>query len=204
MAKQLLNEAEQFLIQRWGEARLLEESMDGVRTKYKEVFQRIIEAVTVGHPELDANASFPTQFWGSGLIGFGRKLWPAGESQWPSGLWVEGLRLEVLTAEDSDSPYGYLWFSHKSKANLDFDAAQALVNAAAKDVLSVEELKGTEIANSHGVLLYFTAPSKSELLRSLCDRDGQGFVDLFVSQFDLMARFVPVLEKVFRECMKEE
>jgi hypothetical protein len=39
MAKELLNEAERFLLERWGDARLLEESMEGVRTKYKEVFE---------------------------------------------------------------------------------------------------------------------------------------------------------------------
>lgn len=61
MPKELLNEAERFLLERWGEARLLEESMDGVRTKYKEAFQRIIDAVTEAHPELDASRVYPTQ-----------------------------------------------------------------------------------------------------------------------------------------------
>src|SRR5437660_6708568 len=98
MAKELLNEAEHFLVEHWEDARLLEESMEGVRTKYKEVFQRIIDAVTGLHPELDANRAAPTQFWGPGSIGFGKRSWPGGESNWPSGLWLENLRLEVLSA----------------------------------------------------------------------------------------------------------
>jgi transposase len=52
---------------------------------HKEVFQRIIDAVTEGHREFDANAAYPTQFWGDGYIGFGRKSWPGGESR-PLGL----------------------------------------------------------------------------------------------------------------------
>src|SRR5207302_148940 len=108
----------------WVDSRLLEESMDGVRTKYKEVFQRIVVAVTEGHPELDANAAYPTQFWGEGQMGLGRKSWPGGESKWPSGFWVDNLRLEVLAAEDSGSPCGYIWVSHKSKCDLDFAAAR--------------------------------------------------------------------------------
>jgi len=34
MSKRLMNEAEQFLPENWEEARLLEEAMQGVRTKY--------------------------------------------------------------------------------------------------------------------------------------------------------------------------
>jgi hypothetical protein len=205
MSKELLNEAERFLLERWGEARLLEESMEGVRTKYKEVFQRVIDAVTENHPELDANKVYPTQFWGVGSVGFGRKSWPGGESSWPSGLWVENLRLEVLAADDSEPPYAYIWVPKKSKSSLDYDAARAAVKEAAKDLLTPEELKGTSSAESgEEVLLYLPAPSKDALLGALADGDGQRFVELFVSQFDMMARFVAVLDKVFRECLKKE
>src|SRR5438552_1789349 len=109
MAKALLNEAECFLLTHWVEARLLEESMDSVRTKYKEVFQQIVDAVRKAHPELDTSVMYPTQFWGSGSIGFGRKSWPGRDSNWPPGLWVWNLRIELLTAEDSDPPTAMLW-----------------------------------------------------------------------------------------------
>ena len=204
MPKELLNEAERFLVEHWEEARLLEESMEGVRTKYKELFQRILDAVTEGHPELDAQRSAVTQFWGVGYIGFGRRSWPGGESDSPSGLWLENLRLEVLAAEDSEAPIAYIWVSNKPKSNLDFDAARAAVNEAARNLLTSEELKRTENADSDNVLLYLSAPSKSELFRALSDGDGQGFVALFVAQFDLMARFVPPLDNVFRECLTKE
>src|SRR5947209_8241705 len=130
MPKELMNEAERFLIEHWGEARLLEESMEGVRTKYKEVFERIIDAVTEGHRELDASAAYPTQFWGKGCLGFGRKSWPAGKDGWLSGLWVSGVRLEELAAEDSEPPNAYVSVSHKSKIKFDFDAARLALNAA--------------------------------------------------------------------------
>jgi hypothetical protein len=199
MSKELLNEAERFLLEHWGEARLLEESMEGVRTKYKEVFQRIIDAVTEAHPELDAQRSAPTQFWGSGYIGFGRKTWPDGETGWPSGLWVENLRLEVLVAEDSEPPYACIWAPRKS--NLDFDAARVAMKEAAKQLITAEDTIGDE---SDEVLLNLPAPSKRQLLDALSDGDGQKFVNLFVSQFDMMARFVPALDKVFRECLRKE
>lgn len=202
MPKELLNEAERFLLEHWEDARLLEESMEGVRTKYKEVFQRIIDAVTEAHPELDAQRSAVTQFWTDGCIGFGRKSWPGGESNWPSGLWLNGLRLEELAAEDSEPPYASIWVPRKS--NLDFDAARVAVKEVAKNLLTPEELKGTVSPESGEELLFLPAPQKRELLGALSDGNGQGFVALFVSQFDLMARFVPVLDKVFRECLRKE
>jgi hypothetical protein len=109
-----------------------------------------------------------------------------------------------LAAEDSDAPYGCIWVSHKSEYDLDFDAARGAVNEAAKNLLTPDELKRTQSADSHDVLLYLPAPSKSESLRALCVDDGREFVALFVSQFDMMARFVPVLDKVFRECVRKE
>jgi hypothetical protein len=114
------------------------------------------------------------------------------------------LRLEELTAEDSDCPAAYIWFSNKSKSDLNCEAARVALDIAAKDLLSVEELKGTKSANTDDVLLYLPSPSKGALLRALAEGDGKGFVDLFISQFDLMARFVPVLDKVFSECLTNE
>src|SRR6185312_7930680 len=109
MPKEFLNEAERFLVEHWTEARLLEESMDGVRKKYKEIFDRIIEAVAEAHPELDAHHSRPTQFWCDGYIGFGRKSWPSDKYGNPSGFWIHCVRLEVLAAEDSETPYACIW-----------------------------------------------------------------------------------------------
>ncbi len=209
MPTELLNEAERFLIERWGEARLLGRIHGRAfarNTGQGVLFERIFGAIADAHPALDTNAVYATQFWGSGYLGFGRKSWPAGDTRWPSGLWIENLRLEVLAAEDSfESPYGYFWFSNKSKSDLDFDAAREAVTAAAKKLLSVEELKDTQRRQvPTWVLLGANFVKKSDLLRAFCEDDGQGFVELFVSQIELMARFVPVLDKVFSECLLKE
>jgi hypothetical protein len=203
MPKQLMNEAERFLLEHWEEARLLEESMEGVRTKYKVVCQKIVEAVTETHRELDANAVYLTQSWTDGQIGFGRKSWPSDRNGNPSGLWVWNLRLELLAAEDSETPVAAIWVPKKS--NVDFEAARLIVKQAAKDLLTAEELKRIEWGESDDEsLLYLPAPSKRELLGALADADGQGFVALLITRFDMMARFVPVLDKVFRECLRKE
>jgi hypothetical protein len=203
MAKELLNEAERFLVERWGEALLLEQSMKRVRAKYAELFERIIESVTEDHRELNLSGFWLTQSWTSGEIAFGRKSWPNKANKYPCGFWVNELRFDQLAVEESDPPEAYLWIL--KEVALDYDTARAIVEKAAKDLLNREELKGTEPAQSDDrALFYFTAPSKSELLRLFCDGDGEGFVEMFVSLFDVMARFVPVLDKVFSECLKKE
>src|SRR5688572_15467086 len=97
MANQLLNEPELLLLRQWGEARLLEQSMERVREKYHGVFQQVVEAVSAAHPELDSNKLQVTQFWGMGAVGFGRKVWPDGDAYNMPGLWLDNLRLEVLS-----------------------------------------------------------------------------------------------------------
>jgi hypothetical protein len=185
-----MNDVERFLLDNWQEAYLLEQAMQTVRNKYKELFQRVSDAVAEAHPELDASKSYPTQFWQDGQIGFGRSSWPDG----PAGLWVGGLRLENLTDENADPPYAMIWIP--KKANLDTEAARRDINAAAEKVLTREELKGANKPESGEQLLWLPAPPKGQLLTALARDDGQEFVDLFVAQFDMMARFVPAIDGI--------
>lgn len=113
MAKELMNEAERFLRKNWAEARLLEESMDGVRTKYKELFQKVTDAVHAAHPELDKCGIYATQFWGEGTVGLARKSWPDGDSYDPPGLWVGNIRLEILTSDEGEPPYACTYIPNK-------------------------------------------------------------------------------------------
>jgi hypothetical protein len=198
MAKNLLNEAEQYLLEHWEEAALLEESMESVRAKYKEICQRVVEAVTELHPELDANVILLAQSWSTGDIALGRTSWPMTENKYPTGLWVYGLRLENLAAEDCEDPSGGIWVAKKEISGFDFAAARSALMAAAQTILSPEELRRVSPADSFDNLLWFAAPSKKEVLDALTDGDGQRFVELFVSQFDFMARFIPAVDQVLQ------
>src|SRR6516162_5213089 len=190
MAKNLLNEAEQYLLKHWEEAALLEESMKSVRAKYEDICQRVVEAVTEQHAELDASVICLAQAWSSGDIALGRTSWPMKDKKYPTGLWLYGLRLENLAAEDSEDPSGGIWIAKKEITGFDFAAARAEMMAAAQTMLSPEELQRVSPADTFDNLLWFDAPSKKEILDALTDGDGQRFVELLVSQFDFMARFI--------------
>jgi hypothetical protein len=67
-----------------------------------------------------------------------------------------------------------------------------------------EELKSISPADTFDNLLWFDAPSKKEILDALADGDGQRFVELLVSQFDFMARFIPALDQVLQGYAKSK
>jgi len=155
--------------------------------------------VTEAHPELNVNLAIPTQFYSSGAIAFGRKAWPAGDPGEPCGLWIEDLRLEKLSAEDSPPPSGSLWIPTKiaRTAKIDLVAARAEVIAAAKHFLTKEELTLCRMDDpDRNALVRFSLQIKKEFLEMFADGDGQRFVACLVTQFDLLARFIPVLNKI--------
>jgi hypothetical protein len=199
MSKQLLNEAEGFLLDHWDRACRLEESMESIRKKYKSTFDRVIDAVTKSHPELNASELHLNQRRNEGEIGFGRESWPRDEYG-PSGLWVVNLKLERLANHDLEAPYACIWV--RGKSELDLEAAGVVLKEEAKKILTSEEVNrmGSEWTN----VWKLPAPSRRELLTAFTGGDGEEFVKLFVDQFDQMARFVPVLDKVFSDYYSKE
>jgi hypothetical protein len=204
MAKNLMNEAELYVIKHWEDAQLLEESMEDVRAKYKEVCQRVVDAVAELHPELDASVICLAQSRTSGEIALGRTSWPMQEKKYPTGLWLYGLRLENLAAEYSEDPIGGIWIAKKEITGFDLAAARAAMIAAAQTILNPEEIKSISPADTYDNLLWFDAPSKKEILNALTDGDGQRLVELLVSQFDFMARFIPALDQVLQGYAKSK
>lgn len=198
MARTLMNETERFLLNNWSEASRLEECMEGVRTKYKELCERVAARVLETHSALDVSVVYVTQASCNGYVGLARKAWPGGDSRDPPGLYVDNLRLEILASEESDEPVSYLWVDKKSI--LDLDKARRLVTAEAKKLLGGEQLERLWEAGAGQFLLNFReTPSKQELLAALANDDEQTFVDKLQSQFDTMAQLVPAIDKLFQE-----
>jgi hypothetical protein len=144
-----------------------------------------------------------TQLWASGFCVFSRKVWPGTKNEtWPPGLWLDQLRLEKLSAEDAPPPSATIWIPAKliKQIGLDTNAARAELLNAAKEILSGDELDEVLRAGNGNsdqqTLLSFTSPTKAELIGALAEGDGQRFVEIIVSRFDLMARFVPALDKI--------
>ncbi len=198
MPTALMNEAERFLLQNWSEAHRMEKTMEGVRSKYKELFDRVVEAVTESHPDLDQNRYYVTQFWGDGSVGFSRITWP-GNDMHPAGLWIWNLRLEVLADDTQEAPRPSIWIGPKvaKSVGVDVEEARSRLLTAAVNLLAPDERDQVTDENLGESLLAFKGPSKRELLEALVQGDGDDFVRRLVEQVDLMSRFVPVLDEVF-------
>lgn len=198
MSKELLNEAERFLLQNWPDARALEESMESVREKYKEVFQRLGESVLQRYPMLDTFAAFPNQFWDSGTIGFSRKLWAAGDDLLPPGIWFDGLRLEKLSSDADPHPTVSLWFKTARKAGIDLAAVRQRVHAAVPELLTVAERPAYFLADNDAAPLKADLPEKAELITLFAQGDAQPFIDCLLARVEPLSRFLPLLDGLLR------
>jgi len=195
-----LNEAERLLLNNWDEAYLLEQSMERVREKYNGLFGEITEAVTQSHPELDAKVAYITQRYTKGSIGLGRKHWPEGASRWPSGFWINGIRLEVLTDESESPPVASVWVPPKilKRLNLDPLALRERLLATAREVFSSDEFDRHIRSDGTGEsLVYFNTLTKREVLDLVDADEGKGLVEAITSQFDMMTKLIPALDEIF-------
>jgi len=195
MAKERFNEAERYLIRQWSSARLLEESMERVREKYAEVFERIAESVKAQHDELDWQRAYLTQFWGSGGIGFARQNWRALKG-WHPGLYLSNMRLERLCSEDEERPHAGIWIPRK--LGIDLEKARDLIRSAANSCLTKEEQKLclSQAGDDEDPVYYELPETRKQLLEMLVEGDARRFIDCMVSHIDILAKFTPVLDKI--------
>ena len=197
MPDKLLNEAEEYLLERWKDAFAMEQQMEKVRKKYKSVCQRIVDIMREKHQELDVGMAWPIQFSGSGTIGVGRKCWPAKAEDF-SGFWLCNLRLELLVKEDS-RPCAFVWVLKQSGAD-DLSQVKQAILASVPRILSESEQaewKREEPDESESLVLRYDLPESNEaILTMLKQGDGQGFVDCMIGHLESLARFTPVLNEV--------
>jgi hypothetical protein len=198
MAENTFNEPEKYLIQNWVQARRAEKSMEEIRGKYAGIFDRVWEEVKAAHGELDHCHTRVTQFWCKGYMGIGRKEWRREGGDQPL-IQIDRLRLEVLLDDESEPPFAGIWACKAKKPGTDRDGVRTIITEANK-VLTKEEVARCqfESQNNYGYVLRYNLPeNRHDLAGFLLEEDGQNFVDCMVSHFEVLARFIPVLDKVF-------
>lgn len=120
------NEAEQYLLKNWSEAASLEESMEAIRKKYENLIQRALNQARQQRPELDLALEFATQFWGIGWIGLSRSCWGTSSPNNRPGLWISGIRLEILASAENQSPSAIIFVSSKDLKKLKWGVPEAI------------------------------------------------------------------------------
>jgi hypothetical protein len=200
MPKSWFNEPELYLLKKWTDAQLLEESMKAVRKKYAELFEKILEQVQESHEELDCPGIQPTGDGGLNL-GLGKSTWPSKWPKWPSGLWLGPLRIEDLVAEDGETPGGSIWLYPPSEVALDISEAARKFQEAAPSILTKEELDRTDLEEpeeGYAHVNYSFPQSRQEVLDLLLKDDATDFIQCMVGHFETLANFIPVIDDIFQ------
>lgn len=175
--------------------------MEATRTKYAQLFEKVVKQVQEEHTDLDCQAIHVTNDEGFN-VGLGKSTWPSKRRTWPSGLWIGCLRLEDLVAEDGESPGGLIWFDAPNEAGLDIKEAARRFQEAAPKILTKEELARTDLEEPEGEgyahVCYGFPQSRQEVLDLLLKDDAKEFVKCMVGHFETLAKFIPVIDDIFR------
>src|SRR5689334_20041884 len=110
MAKRGFNEAERYVIRRWAAAFELEESMASAREKYQQLCERVVEDFIEAHSDFYNPRLRVIHISGNqpGSICVSKKSWPK-DGKSASGFWIENIRLEYVTDEDTPAPVLSVW-----------------------------------------------------------------------------------------------
>jgi hypothetical protein len=183
---------ERFLLDQWTDARLLEDAMDAVRNRYKGIIEAVLEEVVkncrgaLDYPKLKINSAF-------GGVGIGRASWPRNPGAWPSGFYLENLRLEDLTSPGSDRPFKNVWIFQPIPIG-----AEAKLRKAAEGILGQDEFRRWEFdADSGGMGLWCALEPAEDLFKLLVTDEARGFVDCLVAHFESMTKFTAAVDEIF-------
>jgi hypothetical protein len=201
MGKKFFEEHQLYLLKNWADAQLFEESMEDVRENYEKIFDKVLKIVKEKHEELDCPAIRLTNENGLN-VGIGKKSWSM-DPNWPSGLWLDTVRLEDLASEEEGIQSAVIWIDPPKNIKIDLDEAVKKLLNAAKNICTKEE---DEIDNLDSVVkkskAYITYPlpqSRQQLRDLLIAEDMSGFTDCMVKNFEVMTQFIPIISKIFQD-----
>lgn len=200
MAKELFNEAEQYLLTDWREAVQVEETLGSIRDKYKDLIQQVVDMAQERYPQLDTSGVWVTQRWTVGQFGIGRKVW-GGKEGWPVGIWFWCMRLEKLLSEEDeqeDFPVAHLGLGDGRNPPVDRDVVRARIREVAPKILTNEESAAADMTEYDSrSFCQFALPPRSELLAMLRNGNGERFKTCLMAKIDVLAKFIPVLDELY-------
>ncbi|MCE9546667.1 MAG: hypothetical protein K8T25_14400 [Planctomycetia bacterium] len=184
------NQPERFLLEQWSDAQLVENAVKQIRIKYKSKLDQVLEELEKQYPNLNHSKRRVASYYGG--VAIGKATWPKGGNNWPTGFYVEDLRLENLTSAQSGSPHKWVWIfcneAHRVKSDLKKTAAT---------LLGKEEAVRWEFwSDKSGGGIGCPIESREEILRLLMEDESQGFVDCIVAHFNTLVKFTSIVDAI--------
>lgn len=195
MAKPTFNEAENFLLDSWEQARAFEEAMDSVRQKYQFVAQRIIDAASEEPYKFDYSDHYVTTSTYDGQLAFGRHSWVARDSDWITGLWLGDITLDSLVSSPNEPAWASVTGKKLFITREDGDKARQKLVAEIKNLLPAEQFRKLEFKDgSRQTIVVWDFSTKKELLASLREGDSSGFQKIIMEQVEIFSAMLPAIE----------
>ena len=195
MAKQTFNEAELFLIQNWGEAQVLADTMAKARKKNQQLLDKISEAVWGEYKkDLDVFGRIKDS-----CLTFGPK-WPR-EANQPAGLYVDFLGLDSLVSDEKDdAPEAYVYVGPaRRKAGLDVVAAKRKLWQELPKLLTTEEQQPClKYEDNKDYLVGWHFSSKQEVLGWITAGEEAKLTECIQDQVAIFVKLLPVLNDLLR------
>jgi hypothetical protein len=184
------NEPELFLLGKWADARLLEDAVRSVRTKFAEVVQVVVDRVKKNHSELDDKGVYLSRDGLRSQVVIGRTNWRR-KSDPLSGFFIDNLQVDSLTATDSKPPHKSIFVFNSNPKE-----AEAVIGKAAQRILGEQEFRRWETCDFTDGGGIWCRLEPRELFGLLVKDDARGFIDRMVAHFEQMAKFTAVVDEI--------
>jgi hypothetical protein len=205
MTDEELGDVEKYLLNNWVPVRQLERSLFRLRDIYQRLLMGVLDKVEERHPELvcrgmDLLMDEDVDNERNRInLGIGKESWPSEtKKKYPTGLWLSWISLGELASFGSQ-PSAAVWIGPPKNYRDGLKNMEAKLKKASKVILKGHNVQPS-ICDKEQVSVSYRLPITSrELFNLLLERDKQPFIDELVSQFNLLAKFIPIVDEIFFE-----
>ena len=197
MTVQPFSDPELYLLNKWEDAMLLENSMNAVRDKYEQILATVLDRVEQQHRELDCR-TMHLSYKEDPSVSISKKAWSSMYPNWPSGFWIGCIGLNNLASEDENEPYASVYFNPSKSAVFDSQEIVRRLRDFAETILTREQMSRLrDDANKGDASIYYLLPEpRRKLLEMLLNNKSAEYIDCIEDHLKTLARFIPVMDEI--------
>jgi len=192
MAAEQFNEAERYLLERWGEVADLRKCISDMENKQTQrlenIAKRAIDSLPGGLNEWMLFGK-PTKR----EIGVRKKKWVNKFT----GLWVANISLENLRDNHDSEPRAYVYFDGFDDALL-----ASCINTVNLHAKKIDLGKFGQLQQKKESVWYPFPETKADLIRMLTDNNGEAFDECIIKHFECLAQSVPAVDEAVENAKK--
>jgi hypothetical protein len=139
----------------------------------------------------------------SGAIWLSKKTWPkSGRS--PAGIWIENVRLEQLSSDDSDPPLASIWIGGMANEGINIEDAKNSIQKEATRLIPAKKLAtAVKSLPDDEYAIGFQFCSKKEIVEWIADPEGTELAEHLTDELECLAKLAPVLDSLMANRVKK-